>query len=76
VIVQRKTGPPVQFEITEQTRAAVGAWITRRDLTERDYLFPIRVRANRTCRQGNMEGLSTNGFRASGSTRSGMEHIP
>lgn len=45
VIVQRKTGRPVQFEITEQTRAAVGAWITRRGLTERDYLFPSRVRA-------------------------------
>lgn len=45
VIVQRKTGRPLQFEITEQTRAAVGAWITRRGLTERDYLFPSRVRA-------------------------------
>ena len=44
VIVQRKTGRPVQFEITEQTRAAVGAWIARRRLTERDYLFPSRVR--------------------------------
>jgi hypothetical protein len=76
VIVQRKTGRPVQFEITEQTRAAVGAWITRRGLTERDYLFQVAYGRNRTCRQGNMEGLSTNGFRASGSTRSGMEHIP
>jgi integrase len=45
VIVQRKTGRSVQFEITEQTRAAVGAWITGRGLTERDYLFPSRVRA-------------------------------
>ena len=45
VIVQRKTGRPVQFEITEQTRAAVNAWIARRGLGERDYLFPSRVRA-------------------------------
>jgi integrase len=45
VIVQRKTGRPVQFEITEQTRAAVGAWISRRGLTESDYLFPSRIRA-------------------------------
>jgi NitT/TauT family transport system substrate-binding protein len=30
----------VQFEITEQTRAAVNAWITRRGLSETDYLFP------------------------------------
>ena len=45
VIVQRKTGRPVQFEITEQTRAAVNAWIARRGLSERGYLFPSRVRA-------------------------------
>jgi integrase len=45
VIVQRKTGRPVQFEITEQTRAAVGAWITSHHLHETDFLFPSRVRA-------------------------------
>ncbi|RWO03360.1 MAG: integrase [Mesorhizobium sp.] len=45
VIVQKKTGRPVQFEITEQTRAAVGAWIARRRLAETDFLFPSRVRA-------------------------------
>jgi integrase len=45
VIVQRKTGRPVQFEITEQTRAAVGARISCRHLAERDFLFPSRVRA-------------------------------
>ena len=45
VIVQRKTRRPVQFEITEQTRAAVGAWITSHHLSETDFLFPSRVRA-------------------------------
>jgi integrase len=44
VIVQRKTGRPVQFEITEQTRAAVDAWITSHHLSETDFLFPSRVR--------------------------------
>jgi integrase len=44
MIVQRKTGRPVQFEITEQTRVAVGAWITSHHLTETDFLFPSRVR--------------------------------
>ena len=44
VIVQRKTGRPVQFEITAQTREAVGAWITSHHLTETDFLFPSRVR--------------------------------
>ncbi len=45
VIVEKKTGRPVQFEITEQTRAAVGAWNARRRLAETDFLFPSRVRA-------------------------------
>jgi hypothetical protein len=26
-VMQRKTGRPVQFEITEQTREAVGRWL-------------------------------------------------
>ena len=30
VVRQRKTGHPVQFEITEQTREAVNAWCSRR----------------------------------------------
>lgn len=45
IIIQRKTGRPVQFELTDQTREAVGAWIRRRRLGERDYLFPSRVHA-------------------------------
>ena len=43
VIVQKKTGRPVQFEITEQTRAAVTALIARHKLTMSDYLFPSRL---------------------------------
>lgn len=43
VIVQKKTGRPVQFEITEQTRTAVAALIARHKLTMSDYLFPSRV---------------------------------
>ncbi|EHK53902.1 phage integrase family protein [Mesorhizobium alhagi CCNWXJ12-2] len=35
----------MQFEITEQTCAAVGAWIARRRLAETDFLFPSRVPA-------------------------------
>jgi len=43
-IVQKKTGRPVQFEITEQTRAAIQAWLA--DIRSRStrYLFPSRVR--------------------------------
>ena len=38
-IVQKKTGRPVQFEITEQTRAAIQAWLA--DIRSRNtrYLF-------------------------------------
>lgn len=43
-IVQKKTGRPVQFEITEQTRAAIQASLA--DIRSRNtrYLFPSRVR--------------------------------
>ncbi len=43
VIVQKKTGRPVQFEITEQTRNAVVAWIRQRGLAAGDFLFPSRL---------------------------------
>lgn len=44
MVLQRKTQQPVQFEITEQTRAAVRTWIDEARLTGADYLFPSRVR--------------------------------
>ena len=43
VIVQQKTGRPVQFELTEQTREAVYAWISQRELHDGGFLFPSRV---------------------------------
>lgn len=43
IIVQQKTGRPVQFELTEQTREAIHDWITQRSLHETDYLFPSRI---------------------------------
>jgi integrase len=43
IIVQKKTGRPVQFEITEQTRNAVGKLIHRHYLRAGDYLFPSRL---------------------------------
>ena len=44
MIMQRKTQRPVQFEITEQTRHAVEAWINNGRLSSGDYLFPSRIR--------------------------------
>jgi integrase len=43
IIVQKKTGRPVQFEITEQTRAALSKLIHRHYLRSGDYLFPSRL---------------------------------
>ncbi len=40
VIMQKKTNPPVQFEITEKTRVAIATWIEARRLRNTDYLFP------------------------------------
>ena len=42
-IVQRKTGRPVQFEITDQTRQSLEHWMAEADLRPPDYLFPSRV---------------------------------
>lgn len=42
-VIQKKTGRPVQFEITIQTRNALNAWITKAQLQEEDYLFATRA---------------------------------
>lgn len=46
VIMQRKTQRPVQFEITEQTRDALTAWIAKAKLKPEQYLFSSRVHAS------------------------------
>jgi integrase len=45
-VMQRKTQRPVQFEITEQTRQSIEAWIAARGLKSADFLFPSRVRTS------------------------------
>jgi integrase len=42
-VMQQKTHRPVQFEITEQTRASSEAWIKAAGLSSGDYLFPSRI---------------------------------
>jgi integrase len=46
IVMQQKTRRPVQFEITEQTRDTLAAWIRGRALKQEDYLFPSRLRAS------------------------------
>lgn len=43
-IIQRKTGRPVQFEITEQTRRSLEQWISQAGLRPPDFLFPSRTK--------------------------------
>src|SRR3954462_11558877 len=43
IVMQQKTQRPVQFEITEPTREAIAAWISRGQLRAEDFLFPSRV---------------------------------
>jgi len=53
MVMQQKTGQPVQFEITEQTRDSISNWITKAELTVDDYLFKSRnrVSSHRSTRQ-------------------------
>jgi integrase len=44
-VIQKKTGRPVQFEITEQTRASIQGWLPSVDARNGQYLFPSRFRA-------------------------------
>lgn len=46
IVMQQKTQRPVQFEITEQTRPALEAWIHQAHLHNEDCLFPSRLHAS------------------------------
>lgn len=43
MVMQQKTGRPVQFEITQMARESVQAWIKHATLSPSDNLFPSRV---------------------------------
>jgi integrase len=43
IVMQRKTQRPVQFEITDQTRDALSAWIAAARLRHDQHLFPSRI---------------------------------
>jgi integrase len=43
IVVQKKTGRPFQFEITEQTRIAIAKLVQKYDLTGQDFLFQSRL---------------------------------
>jgi len=43
IVMQQKTQHPVQFEITEQTRTVLEAWMHQGRLRAEDFLFPSRL---------------------------------
>lgn len=46
MVVQQKTGRPVQFEITADARSSLLAWLQRRGGAVDDFAFPSRVKAD------------------------------
>jgi site-specific recombinase XerC len=42
IILQRKTRRPVHFEVTEQTRRSIAAWLSQKKLAADEWLFPSR----------------------------------
>lgn len=42
MVMQQKTGRPVQFEITEHTREAIALWKSKFNRSHSEYLFPSR----------------------------------
>jgi integrase len=46
MVIQQKTGKPVQFEITADTRASLLSWLERRGGSIDDFAFPSRVDAD------------------------------
>lgn len=43
IVVQQKTGRPVQFELTADVRSSLLVWFDRRGGTVADYVFPSRI---------------------------------
>lgn len=43
MVVQQKTGRPVQFELMSDARTSLLAWLERRGGTIDDYAFPSRI---------------------------------
>ena len=43
IVIQQKTGRPVQFELLEATRASMLAWLEHRGGTVEDFVFPSRL---------------------------------
>ena len=62
-VIQRKTGQPVQFELTDQTRESVLAWLELRGGTLDDHIFRADPESGSTSAPVNMPASLVNGSR-------------
>jgi hypothetical protein len=63
-VIQKKTGRPVQFEITEQARSAIGEWLAAFDTRRGRYLSRAVFGSSRISRPGSTPASSINGWSA------------
>ena len=65
IVIQAKTGRPVQFELMSDARASLLAWLERRGGTLTDYVFPSRINhADHLSTRQYTPGSSTSGSSA------------
>ena len=76
IVMQQKTQRPVQFEITEQTRDALAAWIRGANLRLEDCLFPAECANHPTYPHAKLHASWIDGFKTSDWTRMPMVPIP
>jgi hypothetical protein len=67
IVIQQKTGRPVQFELLEPVRGSILAWLERRGGTIDEFAFPSRADPARPYE--NREHGSVPGLRRRGCTR-------
>jgi integrase len=56
IVIQQKTGRPVQFEITEQARRSLAEWLKLRRGEPDGWLFPSRLVQGAISRHANISG--------------------
>ena len=62
---QKKTGQPVKFELTEQTRQAIDEYLKAADRMPSEFLFPSRRNHHRSSQRGTTRALCRAGSRVS-----------
>jgi len=72
---QKKTGQPVKFEMTEQTREAIDSYIAAAHRKPGEFLFAGRRGPGRPITTDSMPGWSVNGLQTLGWTRASLGRI-